>query len=230
MRLERFDLVRYGHFTDFAIELGQRDGSKPDLHIVYGPNESGKSTFFAAYLDLLFGIERKSPYNFKHSYASMRVGARLDTGASTLEVARIKKDRDSLRSHSDEPLPEQLLRNFLGTLDRESYASMFSLNDETLKAGGESILASRGELGRLLFSATSGISEIAQKIDHERENAHAFYRQGARSTELRELKERLRSLEKERYTLDLQATQYADLKRQRDAAKKSTKRFFINMR
>ena len=29
----------------------------PDLHIVYGPNETGKSTALGGFLDLLFGIE-----------------------------------------------------------------------------------------------------------------------------------------------------------------------------
>ena len=57
MRLNRLDLTRYGKFTDQNINLGERKAGEPDFHIVYGPNEAGKSTALAAFLDLLFGIE-----------------------------------------------------------------------------------------------------------------------------------------------------------------------------
>ncbi|NKF31058.1 AAA family ATPase, partial [Pseudomonas sp. BGM005] len=55
MRLRRLDLVRYGKFTDHSIDFGAARPGSPDLHIVYGLNEAGKSTTFAAYLDLLYG-------------------------------------------------------------------------------------------------------------------------------------------------------------------------------
>jgi hypothetical protein len=40
---------------------------------------------------------------------------------------------------------------------------MFCLDDETLEAGGESILASRGDLGHLLFSATAGLADLSAR-------------------------------------------------------------------
>ena len=74
MRLDRLDLVRYGKFTDRSIDFGAPTPGKPDFHLVYGPNEAGKSTLFSAYLDLLFGIEKSSAYGFLHPYNMMRVG------------------------------------------------------------------------------------------------------------------------------------------------------------
>ncbi len=44
-----------------SISARRRPGA-PDFHIVYGLNEAGKSTAAAAMLDLLFGIEKQSPY------------------------------------------------------------------------------------------------------------------------------------------------------------------------
>lgn len=55
MRLKRLDLTRYGNFTGRSIDFGEKPQGQPDLHIVYGPNEAGKSTALAAFLDLLFG-------------------------------------------------------------------------------------------------------------------------------------------------------------------------------
>ena len=77
MRLRRLDLTRYGKFTDYSIDFGEYVPGTPDIHVVYGLNEAGKSTSLAAYLDLLFGIEERSRYNFLHQYGAMQVGACL---------------------------------------------------------------------------------------------------------------------------------------------------------
>ncbi|WP_027168316.1 AAA family ATPase [Mesorhizobium sp. WSM3224] len=78
MRLRRLELARYGKFTDKAIDFGEEPVSGPDLHIVFGLNEAGKSTALSAYLDLLFGIEERSRYSFLHEYSSMRIGGPLE--------------------------------------------------------------------------------------------------------------------------------------------------------
>lgn len=75
MRIRRLDLTRFGKFTDYVIDFGSRSNNGPDIHVVYGPNESAKSTTLAAVLDLLFGIETRSSYGFLHPYPTMRLGA-----------------------------------------------------------------------------------------------------------------------------------------------------------
>ena len=45
MRLARLDLLRYGRFTDASIELPQ---AERDIHIVFGLNETGKTTSLTA--------------------------------------------------------------------------------------------------------------------------------------------------------------------------------------
>jgi uncharacterized protein YhaN len=117
MRLQRLDLRRYGHFTDRTIELpaGERD-----LHILFGPNEAGKSTALAAIEDLLFGIHPRSRYGFLHDYRDMRVGAQLEQGDERLEVVRRKGTSDTLLDADGLPLPggEASLRPFLAGADR----------------------------------------------------------------------------------------------------------------
>ena len=63
MRLLELDLERYGPFT------GKRLVFRPDakLHIVYGPNEAGKSCSLAAVTDLFFGIETRTRFDFVHA-------------------------------------------------------------------------------------------------------------------------------------------------------------------
>jgi len=212
MRLQRLELIRYGKFTDKQLDFGPRPEGQADLHIVYGPNEAGKSTAMSAWLDLLYGIPGQSAYGFLHPYATMRIGAALDLDGQIIELARIKTQKSSLQDAYNAPLPEVLLQDALGGLDRASYQAMFSLDDDTLERGGESILASRGELGELLFIASAGISDLSAKLDGLRRDAEGFHKPGVRSkTELIALKAKLDSLEAERKLLDTPAIDYARL-------------------
>jgi uncharacterized protein YhaN len=218
MRIRRLDLTRYGKFTDHTIDFGERTKGNPDLHIVYGPNEAGKSTALAAVLDLLFGIEMRSPYGFLHPYPSMRLGAALDLTTGEREVFRIKRPQNSLLGADDQPISEAVLRGDLGGIDRESYRTMFSLDDDTLEAGGESILASEGDLGELLFSASAGLADLSHRLVELRTEADGFYKKRARSGELGELKSQLDALKEERTKIDTLASRYAQLVCARDGA------------
>src|SRR3546814_10738004 len=66
MRFGRFDLLRYGKFTDKSIALPQ---ARRDFHLIVGPNEAGKSTLRSAILDLLFGFPVRTPLDFLHAKA-----------------------------------------------------------------------------------------------------------------------------------------------------------------
>ena len=216
MRLNRLDLVRYGKFTDKRIDLGARPQDKPDLHIIYGPNEAGKSTALAAFLDLLFGIDPRSHFNFMHPYATMRIGAILDLAGEAKEFLRVKRPHNSLLDAGEQPISEAAILGELGGIDRESYRSMFSLDDETLAAGGEGILASKGDLGQLLFSASAGLADLSRSLTELRSEADGFYKFRGRSGELSDLKDRLAVLKVERERIDTLASHYAQLVEIRD--------------
>jgi hypothetical protein len=104
MRLRRLDLIRYGKFTDRAIDFGPKPQSGPDLHIVFGMNEAGKSTALSGYLDLLFGIEERSRYNFLHEYGAMRIGGVLELGGAEQIFTRTKQRANSLLNAAAQPV------------------------------------------------------------------------------------------------------------------------------
>jgi len=216
MRLKRLDLARYGKFTDQSIDFAERMDGEPDLHIIYGPNEAGKSTALAAFLDVLFGIETRSRFNFLHPYATMRIGASLELAGGTREFLRVKRPQNSLLDASERPISEGVLLGELGGIDRESYRTMFSLDDETLEAGGESILASKGDLGQLLFSASAGLADLTRSLSDLRTEADGFYKYRARSGELSDLKGRLAALKEQRERIDTLASHYVQLVEIRD--------------
>lgn len=212
MRLRRLDLARYGKFTDHSIDFGAARAGSPDLHIVYGLNEAGKSTTFAAYLDLLYGIGERSGYNFLHPYNTMKVGARLEFAGSEHELARLKLRSGSLVDDRGQAANEALLAGALGGIGREAYRTMFSLDDQSLKDGGNAIIQSKGELGELLFSASSGLAGLHRTLVATTDEAGAIYKKRSGSTKLAELKRTLDTLKAERNAIDTLASTYAALK------------------
>jgi DNA repair exonuclease SbcCD ATPase subunit len=138
MRIRRLDLIRYGHFTGFDFKL---PATQPDFHVVFGPNEAGKSTALSAIEDLLFGIPHNSSRNFLHDYNSMRIGALLERGGETLELQRRKGNRDTLLDKNGTPLPtgDAALVGLLAGADKAFFTRMFCLDHERLRTGGQEI-------------------------------------------------------------------------------------------
>ena len=221
MRLRRLDLIRYGHFSDCSIELPV---AKSDFHIVFGPNEAGKSTVMAAIEDVLFGIPMRSPYNFLHDYSSMRIGADLENGSASLEVLRRKGNKDTLLETDGLPIAggEGALRPYLADAVRSFFERMFSLDHVRLQAGGQEILEARDDVGQMLFSAGAGIAGLGERLGElsaQSERLWSTRRAGHRRFYIAadKLEEAQRTLREQTLT----ATKWRDLKRAYEEAEEA---------
>jgi chromosome segregation protein len=170
MKLETLTLERYGRFEDLTLDL---TGNDVRLHIVFGPNEAGKSTLLSSVADLLFGIPMRSPYGFRFDYSQMRVGATIANDAGDRFSFKRRKGRGTsgtLLSEQEATLPDQALTRFLGTADRELFERMFGLDHQRLRAGGKKMLENGGDLTTSLFEAGSGLTRVGdalRRIDEE---------------------------------------------------------------
>lgn len=174
MRFERLDILRYGALTDRTLVF------RPDarLHIIYGPNEAGKSSALSAISDLLFGFPTAAHYSFHHDAASLRVGAALlsrDGSALAFRRRRGRKSTLLAATEAEEALADDALAPFLGTLSRDVFERAFGLNSASLRAGGESMLKSGGEIGSLLFAAASGLTGLTGMRKELEAEADAIY-------------------------------------------------------
>jgi uncharacterized protein YhaN len=175
MRFERLDILRYGALTDRRLVF--RPGAK--LHVIYGPNEAGKSSALAAISDLLFGFPVAAEMSFLHDPATLRVGAEItakDGRAVAFRRRRGRKNTLLADGEAEEALPEDVLAPFLGTLNRDVFQRAFGLNSASLRAGGETMLKSGGEIGSLLFSAASGLtglSSLRKTLEAEADGIYA---------------------------------------------------------
>ena len=82
IRIARLDLERWGHFDGRSLTFG----AAGSLHVVYGPNEAGKSTTRRAVSALLFGVPARTRDTYGRPGADLRIGALLELGDRSLEV------------------------------------------------------------------------------------------------------------------------------------------------
>ncbi|MDI7860971.1 AAA family ATPase [Rhizobiaceae bacterium n13] len=176
MRFATLDLVRYGALTDTVLRF------RPDaqLHVIYGPNEAGKSSALSAFSDLLFGFPRTtSHFSFAHDAASLRVGAEVFSRAGDkLSFRRRRGAKNTLLAADDKEaaLAEDALATFLGSLNRDVFERAFGLDSARLREGAAAMLQSGGEIGSLLFSAASGLmglTNLRQKLESEADGIFA---------------------------------------------------------
>jgi uncharacterized protein YhaN len=190
MRFATLALERYGHFDDCTLSF--RSG-KPDLHVVYGANEAGKTTSMAAVSDLLFGFPGRSPYNFVYDYSLLRVGAVLEDAGQKMSCRRKKSPSGSLLGPDDKPIDEGPLLAMLRGQTRETFNLSFSLNQEGLRAGGKAMVEARNDVGRALFAAGSGLTGVSDELARLEEEADAIW--GPRASNKRSFTVAQRELE-----------------------------------
>jgi uncharacterized protein YhaN len=232
MRIERLNLVRFGKFTDYELEFPDPKNKGSDVHLIYGPNEAGKSTLFAAILDLMFGIPDRSPYGFMHDYSVMRIEGGFLHKKDKIELARVKRRHADLVGIDDRPLNHDPLIGMLGGLDRAGYRAMFSLDEMSLEAGGRELLKANGDFGRILFSASSGLSDLSDRLIQMDAEADAFYRRSGRQNKLRSLLETLDTLKKDQETHDINAAkllQFPDKKLRKRKRPHEKNRLFLSV-
>ena len=198
MRIESLSLQRYGHFTDFTLDFGGNDADT-DLHIVFGGNEAGKTTAFNALLDLLFGIPNRSSYAFVHERKALCIAAGLRHHDVRHDWIRTGQ---GLRDNDGRAVNPATLAAVCAGLSRAAWVSMFSLDDDTIERGGDEILASQGDLGSLLFSASSGMTGLHQRLDALGSEHDDFYHPKKQKLAIRTLIDSIRDAGKELRELD----------------------------
>ncbi len=188
MRFEQLLLTRYGHFTDFKLDFGVKPThGKPDIHVLYGPNEAGKSTTLSAITDLLHGIPRQTPWNFLHKNEILLIEAVLHQAGQSVTLKRFKNQLTNAANERIETFPLDLQG-----LTRDDYIRRFSFDEQTLTAGGEQILKSEGDIGQALFSASAGLSDLKERIDAAMHSANEFWMPNrTKNTRLKVLKDAL---------------------------------------
>jgi uncharacterized protein YhaN len=178
MRLTYLDLIAYGQFTGRTIRFGRPPKS---LHVIYGPNEAGKSTVKASIEELLFGFHFKTPFEFLHGYNALKIGARITNGeGASLEFRRRKRNGDNLIDKNDNPIPASALTPFLHGMTQETFCQQFSLSRVQLNTGSREIAEGEGDVGRSLYNAALGNSSLTEILASLEQQKEALFKKRGR--------------------------------------------------
>ena len=161
MRLIELTLEKYGACASREIVIPDTAG----LTIVFGANEAGKSTCLEAISDFLFAIPKNTQRGSLFGYDGMRIGASMlmDNG-SKLTLKRRKGNGKTLADSSGAALDETILAPVLGAITRDRFETLFGLNHETLRNGGERLLHADGDIGRLIVEAGGGLRTLVSRL------------------------------------------------------------------
>lgn len=199
MRIDRLDLIAYGHFFNKTLDFTRpaavsestlssgpgerydekREGfSSGDLHLIYGPNEAGKSTALRALKAWLYGIPARTPDGFITDYKNLRLGGMISrSDGRALEFIRRKSRQQSLRYPGDKKiLSEEELAAFVPVSELD-FSRLWGISYESLVAGGKELFLSSGELSKAL-SAASGFADIRQLSDQLEQEAKEIFVKG----------------------------------------------------
>jgi uncharacterized protein YhaN len=207
VRFDRIHLEAYGPFSGLTLDL-----SAPGVHLVIGPNEAGKSSALAAIEDALFGIPVQTKAGFVHPMPSLVIGLDLRRSDGTdLSVRRLKKRTGDIRRPDDTLISDAELAAFLGHTDRALFRTMYGIGHEQLVAGGEELLAGRGEVGQAIFGAVSGATHLHVQMKQLETRAEALFKPSAAQPRLNAAMRRHDAARKQVRELALPPARYRDL-------------------
>lgn len=208
MKIQRLDLKAVGPFTGRTLSFA--DGTA-GMSVIVGDNEAGKSSALRALRYLLFGFPTQVPDDFLHRNPDLRVGALLrQREGEALEFLRRKGNKGTLRDLSDTGvLPDTSLDSFLGGMDEKRYGLLFGLGHDDLVKGGQSFLKGEGDLGQILYSATTGMVNGRQLLESLEKEAEALFKaKGSKAP----LNEALRKFDEARHRVKDQLLKVNDWK------------------
>jgi uncharacterized protein YhaN len=216
MKILSLRLKPYGPFTDNLLDFGDGQGS---FHLIYGPNESGKTATLRALKALLFGIPERTSDDFKHDGKKLRIGASLrHSDGSILTFQRRKGRSKTLLTEDERELSDIQIEKFLGGVDESAFGLMFAFGHEDLVRGGKEIASGKGDVGQSLFAAGAGISglhKVRQTLDEE---AGELFKQRASKPAINEAIARYKEAKREIKDSGLQSSWWLEHERLRKAA------------
>lgn len=174
MRIDRLDLLSYGHLREQSLDLSQPAAG---LTLVIGPNEAGKSTTLRAIKSLLFGIERGTADDYGMGRESLRVGAAVrDEDGTVIEVIRQALARAPLVTPEGEAVDQAILAELFGGVERALFAALFCIDHDELHERSAQLLDPDAEIGRLVFGASLGAAPLMSVQKALEAKADALFR------------------------------------------------------
>lgn len=173
MKILDLHLSAFGPFTDRHLDLS---GGEHGLHLIFGPNEAGKSSALRALRALLYGIPERTQDNFVHGRQDLRIGGRLSGADGTELICFRRKGRKQTLADADgQPLADDAVARLLGGVDEALFKRLFGIDHDSLVEGGKELLAERGREAEALFGSGLGNVNLHAVLKGLDDDANALF-------------------------------------------------------
>ncbi|MEJ2725994.1 MAG: AAA family ATPase, partial [Deltaproteobacteria bacterium] len=211
MRIKQLDLKAFGPFTDHVLDFSSKN---PGLHIVYGPNEAGKSSCLRALKSLFFGIPAQTNDNFLHPYDQLVIGGCLQGEDShELTFFRRKKRKSDLFDQNDDPLDPARLAPFLQGMEQEMFESLYGIDHEALVRGGQDMLDQKGDVGQAIFAAGAGLKSLHTVFEELEKEGDDLFKPRASTKAINEALSQYRDLQTQMKQASLSSREWQEHRR-----------------
>jgi uncharacterized protein YhaN len=186
VRVERLDLRYHSALRDRALDLR---GGRHGLHVIFGPNEAGKSSIRRALTDALVGFEHSTRAAFagQREYSKLRVGATLRHSDGRVVTFVRRKNNELWDDHDQRPIDRDALADFVIVANRTRHEALFSLDHARLREGGNALLGSSAVTSSAVAAAGLGIERIETELATLDKTARDLYLPRGSKSEVRRL-------------------------------------------
>lgn len=224
MKIRQLFLKAFGPFTDATLDFS----GPARIHLIYGPNEAGKSSALRALGDLRYGIHARSTDDFIHPFKDMLLAGTFEDAAGQVHaLARRKGTKNTLMLADpatgvpipNSTVPPDVQLALTGGVQREQFETMYGLNSAHLREGGQQLIRGEGELGAALFEASTGsagIKALQTLLDTE---ARRYFMPRGRNALLNQAADELDEARKRHKQAITKPDQWKALKRTHDEAR-----------
>ncbi len=218
MKIGQLKLLAYGPFTGRILDFC---GNGYGLHVIFGPNEAGKSTALRALIGFLYGFGHRVEDAWLHANKNLCVGGLITLpDGSRLNLTRHKRRKnDLIDEDTHEPIDQAALDHCLGRMGRETFAHAFGISHDSLRQGVESILAAGGDLGQALFAAGSGLNTLKKVIERLENQQSLLFAPRAQKAQINAGISELNQLRKEQREASASHLQWKKMKKALDDLK-----------
>lgn len=192
MNIHTLHIYGYGKFTNQTFRL-----PTANLHLIYGLNESGKTTLMSFIESMLFGFPKTKRYEPKAGgvYGGMLEALHPAFGNIRIERTAGKPDRVNVFLEDGSIRSEDFLKNLLSNMDRRLYKAIYSFDVFGLQ---EIHKFNRDKIGRfLLFSSLFGSDAIANMDASLTKAQEELFKPNGRKPELNRELDHLKRLSEE---------------------------------
>ncbi len=161
MKLSRFEVERFGHFSKRTFSLG--DAREPTLF--FGKNEAGKTTLLAFLRELMFGFDERSRYAFNPGDEIAGNASGVFANGDAFEFRRRKGRKNVVSGNVGSPpraFGEAELTRFLGQANASLFANVFAFGLGELERGDE--LLKHKNMQSALYAGALGGGRNVQAI------------------------------------------------------------------